>query len=50
MSVDQATAALQQAGFQVQVEQGFGNRVTSYSPTGQAPAGSTIQLVVGFTF
>ena len=50
MSVDQATAALQQAGFQVQVEQGFGNRVTGYSPTGQAPAGSTIQLIVGFAF
>ena len=50
MPVGQATAALQQAGFQVQVEQGFGNRVTSYSPTGQAPAGSTIQLVVGLTF
>ena len=50
MTVRQATAALQQAGFQVQVTQGFGNHVTGYSPTGQAPAGSTIQLIVGFTF
>jgi eukaryotic-like serine/threonine-protein kinase len=48
MTVDQATAALQQAGFQVQVAQGFGNRVSAYSPTGQAPAGSTIMLIVGF--
>jgi eukaryotic-like serine/threonine-protein kinase len=50
MSLDQATSTLQQAGFQVQVTQGFGNRVTAYTPTGQAPAGSTIDLVVGFSF
>jgi eukaryotic-like serine/threonine-protein kinase len=50
MSVDDATAELKQAGFQVQVTQGFGNRVSSYSPTGQAPQGSTINLIVGFAF
>jgi eukaryotic-like serine/threonine-protein kinase len=50
MTVDQATSALQQAGFQVQVVQGFGNKVSAYSPTGQAPAGSTISLIVGFGF
>jgi beta-lactam-binding protein with PASTA domain/predicted Ser/Thr protein kinase len=50
MSVGKATSALQQAGFNVQVTQGFGSRVSSYSPTGQAPAGSTITLIVGFTF
>jgi serine/threonine-protein kinase len=50
MSVDDATAELKQAGFQVQVTQGFGNRVTAYSPTGQAPQGSTINLIVGFAF
>jgi beta-lactam-binding protein with PASTA domain/tRNA A-37 threonylcarbamoyl transferase component Bud32 len=50
MKVDQATSTLQAAGFQVQVQQGFGNRVTAYSPTGQAPAGSTITLIVGFGF
>ncbi|MDQ2877283.1 MAG: PASTA domain-containing protein, partial [Actinomycetota bacterium] len=50
MTADQATSALQQAGFQVQVVQGFGNKVSAYSPTGQAPAGSTISLIVGFGF
>ena len=50
MSVDQATSVLQGAGFQVQVVQGFGNKVSSYDPTGQAPAGSTISLIVGFGF
>jgi eukaryotic-like serine/threonine-protein kinase len=50
MSVDQATSILQGAGFQVQVVQGFGNKVSSYDPTGQAPAGSTISLIVGFGF
>jgi hypothetical protein len=29
---------------------GFGNRVTSYSPTGSAPQGSTITINIGFTF
>jgi eukaryotic-like serine/threonine-protein kinase len=48
MSVRQATQVLQAAGFQAQV-QSFGlggNRVWDYSPTGQAPRGSTIQLDV----
>jgi serine/threonine-protein kinase len=45
--VDDARQTLQQAGFQVQVSGGFGNRVTGFSPTGQAPAGSTITLIVG---
>ncbi len=49
MSQDQATATLQQAGFTVQVNQGlFGNKVTSYSPTGQAPQGSTITINIGY--
>lgn len=49
MSQDEATAALQQAGFGVQVNQGlFGKRVTSYSPTGQAPQGSTITINIGY--
>jgi serine/threonine-protein kinase len=47
MKVDQARQVLQQAGFQVQVTGGFGNRVMSFTPTGQAPAGSTITLIVG---
>ena len=51
MSVAQATSELQAAGFQVQVTQGFGgDRVSAYSPTGQAPAGSTITLLVGLGF
>jgi eukaryotic-like serine/threonine-protein kinase len=49
MTVDQATQQLQAAGFQVQVTRfGFSNRVFDYSPTGQAPRGSTITLYVGF--
>jgi beta-lactam-binding protein with PASTA domain len=48
MTVRHATAVLQQAGFQVQVSPGFGRRVSSYSPTGQAPRGSTITLNVSF--
>jgi eukaryotic-like serine/threonine-protein kinase len=50
MTVDQATSVLQAAGFQVQVVQGFGNKVSGYSPTGQAPSGSTISLIIGFGF
>jgi serine/threonine-protein kinase len=49
-TVDQATQILQQAGFQVSVNQGIGNRVQGTDPSGQAPAGSTITLNVGFTF
>jgi len=49
MTQDQATSALQQAGFGVQVNQGvFGRKVTSYSPTGQAPQGSTITINIGY--
>jgi eukaryotic-like serine/threonine-protein kinase len=49
LTQDQATAALEQAGFGVQVNQGlFGKKVTSYSPTGQAPQGSTITINVGY--
>lgn len=46
----QAIATLQQAGFNVTVNtSGLGSNVTSYSPTGQAPQGSTITINVGFT-
>ncbi len=50
LNVQQATQVLQQAGFQVQVNQGIGGHVASTSPSGQAPAGSTITINVGFTF
>jgi eukaryotic-like serine/threonine-protein kinase len=48
----QATQELQQAGFQVQVNQGVfsSGTVSSYSPTGQAPQGTTITLTLGFNF
>ncbi len=42
-----AIKTLQQAGFQVQVNQGLGSRVVSYSPTGAQPKGTTITLDVG---
>lgn len=46
--LDQAIKTLQQAGFQVEVNQGIiGDRVTSYSPTGTQPKGTTITLQVG---
>ena len=46
--VSQAEQALSQAGFQVKVVQvGPFNKVFSYSPTGQAPQGSTITIYVG---
>ncbi len=46
--VSQAEQQLQQAGFQVKVNQvGPLNTVFDYSPSGQAPAGSTITLYVG---
>jgi eukaryotic-like serine/threonine-protein kinase len=48
MNADDATHALQQAGFQVQVT-GLGDQVASYSPTGQAPKGSTITITMGVT-
>ncbi len=46
--VSQATQALAQAGFQVKVDQvGPLNTVFNYSPSGQAPQGSTITVYVG---
>jgi serine/threonine-protein kinase len=49
MTVGQADAALSAAGFQVSENQVTpGSKVISYSPTGQAPQGSTITIVVGF--
>ena len=52
MSAQQAIQALRGAGFQVQEQGGGfgggGGTVTSYSPTGQAPQGSTITIVVNF--
>lgn len=51
MNVNEATAKLTAAGFNVTVNtMGPGHRVVSYSPTGQAPEGSTITLNVGFLF
>jgi eukaryotic-like serine/threonine-protein kinase len=51
-SCQDAQQTLQQAGFQVQVQQGvfgnlFGDQVENMSPTGQAPSGSTITLQCG---
>ena len=49
MTVDQATQTLQQAGFQVTVNQ-VGpptQQVFHYSPGGQAPQGTTITIYVG---
>ncbi len=49
MKANQAAQVLTQAGFQVSVQGGgFGDTVTSYSPTGQAPQGSTITITVSF--
>ncbi len=46
--VSQAEQTLAQAGFQVKVVQvGPFNKVFSYSPSGQAPQGSTITIYVG---
>ncbi len=49
MSVQQATQALQAAGFQVQVNSftRFG-KVFDFSPVGEAPRGSTITVDSGF--
>jgi serine/threonine-protein kinase len=51
-SCQDAQQTLQQAGFQVQVQQGlfgnlFGDNVQDMSPQGQAPSGSTITLQCG---
>ncbi len=52
LSVQQATAELQQAGFAVTVDRGIfsGHTVTGYTPSGQAPKGSTITLILGLSF
>jgi serine/threonine-protein kinase len=48
MDANQAQQVLTQAGFQVTVNSmGPGNKVGSYSPTGQAPKGSVITINVG---
>lgn len=47
LSLHDAIKQLRQAGFQWQINQGIGNTVVSYSPTGTAPQGSTITLNVG---
>jgi beta-lactam-binding protein with PASTA domain/predicted Ser/Thr protein kinase len=51
-NVHQATRILEQAGFQVAVNSGVfsGNTVSSESPSGQAPQGSTITLSLNFSF
>jgi serine/threonine-protein kinase len=49
MSASEAESLLQAAGFNVQVSQGlFGQNVTSYSPTGRAPPGTTITITIGY--
>jgi eukaryotic-like serine/threonine-protein kinase len=49
MTAAQAQSVLQAAGFNVQVSQGLiGQTVTSYSPTGQAPPGTTITITIGY--
>ncbi len=49
LSASQAASVLQAAGFNVQVSQGLiGQTVTSYSPTGQAPPGTTITITIGY--
>jgi len=48
MKAEQAVSTLEKLGFQVTVDRvGPFNSVFSYSPTGQAPKGSTITLDVG---
>jgi eukaryotic-like serine/threonine-protein kinase len=45
----QAVSILTQAGFQVTVDRvGRGHQVFNYTPTGQAPKGSTITIFIGF--
>jgi eukaryotic-like serine/threonine-protein kinase len=49
MTAAEAQSVLQAAGFNVQVSQGLiGQTVTSYSPTGQAPPGTTITITIGY--
>jgi serine/threonine-protein kinase len=47
-TIDQATQALEQAGFQVSAHRfGFGQKVFYYNPTGTAQRGSTVQVWYG---
>lgn len=49
MTEAEAQSVLQAAGFNVQVSQGLiGQTVTSYSPTGEAPPGTTITITIGY--
>ncbi len=52
LTQQQATSELKAAGFQVAVNDTFGgaagSTVSSYSPTGDAPKGSTITINIGF--
>jgi len=50
-NIGDARSALQQLGFKVSVKK-FGpfNKIFNYSPSGQAPKGSTITLYAGFGF
>jgi eukaryotic-like serine/threonine-protein kinase len=49
MTASEAQSVLQAAGFNVHVSQGLiGQTVTSYSPTGQAPPGTTITITIGY--
>jgi eukaryotic-like serine/threonine-protein kinase len=51
MNVNDATAALKAAGFNVAINKvGPGNKVSNYSPQGTQPQGTTITLSVGFSF
>jgi eukaryotic-like serine/threonine-protein kinase len=47
LSADDAVRALEQAGFQVNVNHGLGDRVFSYAPTTPQPKGTTITINVG---
>jgi eukaryotic-like serine/threonine-protein kinase len=50
-SMQQATATLKAAGFNVSVQKhGFGNIVTGEGPTGTQPKGTTITIAVGIGF
>ncbi|HET7012309.1 MAG TPA: PASTA domain-containing protein [Streptosporangiaceae bacterium] len=47
MPLHDAIQALEQAGFQIQINQGLGDKVLSYAPTTPQPKGTTITLNVG---
>jgi eukaryotic-like serine/threonine-protein kinase len=49
LTAAEAQSVLEAAGFSVQVSQGlFGQKVTSYSPTGEAAPGTTVTITVGY--